>query len=463
MEKIFTLLPAATLMLAASLTASAQDDAATPRTINIYDKTVFYDGYNDNVMDAGLDDGITRFRNSIYSRPLTQEELNWFGSDLTIDIAIGALCDNYDRIGNINLALVPKGAATYDRSTTTIIELCRFITPFMNKNKQPDVVPYTFDTDAVSYIFRDSKLREAYDFWVEFELFGVPYAANQQIAGCADRNDVFTGTLNFSSFSEPAPLTDDHVFVPVYFKTPEYIATNLNNYRETACDTIGVTTRTWEFTVPEDVVDSRVTLIISNHGANAGGEEYVRRLHLVYVDGEIVSTFTPGGVSCEPYRQYNTQPNGIYGTSRSDASWRKSSNWCPGAIIPIREIDLGNFKAGTHKIMIRVPKAKFRDKQGDFPVSIYFQGLTKGTLPAGLYTADALEPTAEITVNGDRVDWTCAVNVEEAILYNVSAQMLKVVPGAASTMSIGEYEPGLYVISLRCDDGSTVTRKIVRR
>lgn len=460
MKFIHTLLLAAA-GIAIPAAATAQD--GEKRSLTVFDETVFYDGYNDNIFDAGLGDGILRHRNSHYAKRLSDEEMRWFGSDMDMHVVIGALCDNYDRIGNINLALVPKGAETYNPSEVTRVELARFITPFMNKNKMPDEVPYDYIANSATLIFRDAKLKAEYDFWLEFEVFGIPYAANQQVAGCKDRNDVFRGTLTLESESEPAEDISNHVFVPIVIKKPEYIGGNFNNYKEEATDELGKTIKTWEFEVPQDVVDSRIVLIISNHGANAGGEEYNRRLHQVFVDGEEVLDFTPGGISCEPWRKYNTQGNGIYGNKRSDASWKRSSNWCPGASIPVREIETGGLKAGRHTITISVPDAKFVDSQGDFPVSMYFQGVTDGTLPAGFYTPRILEPQTAFSVSADAVSWTCDRSVEQAVLYSPRGEMLRAVPGATGTISLKGQEPGIYFISLRCVDGSTTVHKFIRK
>lgn len=464
--KFFTpaILPAALLLsLAAAPLSATGQDAGEPRQLKLFDDVVYYDGYQmEKIIDADKNDGILRLRNSLYSVKLTEEQLNWFGEDLDLNVIIRALCDNYDRIGDVNLALTPKGTETYDWETATRVELARYITPFMDKNKEPFEVPYAYTVDAASYIFRDAKLRANYDFWIELELFGVPYAANEQIAGCKDRNDVFAGTLTFDSYSEPAGMTDKHVFVPIVIRRPEYQGHNLNNYSERGTDEIGRCIKTWTFEVPEDVTDGRITFIISNHGANSGGEEYIRRLHLISFDGKEAMQYTPGGVSCEPYRKYNTQPNGIYGNKRSDKSWQRSSNWCPGAIIPIREIDLGPVAKGTHTFTVEVPEAKFQGEQGDFPVSAYFQGLTEGRLPAGMYTPEMLEPETTVTVDGDMVRWTCDREVSEAVLYSTRGEMLRIVPGAAGEMELSLYEPGVYLLGLRCADGSSAVRKIVR-
>lgn len=363
--------------------AYAQDDSSTK--IGMYDHAVFYDGYlNKDNPDKDLDDGILRHSTSLYSVKMTDEQLDKIGDKLDMNVFVTACCDNYDRIGNINIAFVPKGSASYDIADVERIEIARFITPFMDKNKEPNTVPYSYNIDNLSPILRDRALREKYDLWLEYEIFGVPYAANKQIEGCEDRSDVFAGTLEFETYGPTGP-TEGNILVPIVIKKPETIGNNLNNYNEAATDTIGKTTKTYRFVVPEDADDSRIILITSNHGANRGGEEYNRRDHFIYYDDELVMTYKPGRQSCEPYRARNTQKNGIYcrrdretgqwvNEPYSDEEWQSFSNWCPGDVIDTRLLMLGNVKKGEHKIRISVPDAEFVDGQGDFPVSMYFHG-----------------------------------------------------------------------------------------
>ncbi|MDE7461636.1 MAG: hypothetical protein K2M88_00590 [Muribaculaceae bacterium] len=387
MKKFISILSLSSLAVMPALAAEASDS----RILNIFDKAVFYDGYNSNIFDADKQDGIIRHSNYLYAKKLSEQQLDQFGEDLRFNATIGALCDNYDRFGNVNLALVPKGAESYKPEDVERIELARFITPFMNKNKAPYEVPYTWVDNKASLIFRDANLREKYDFYLELEVFGVPYSANTQVKGCSGRNDVFAGSFSFETSGVPASKTYKHHLIPIVIKKPETIGHNLNNYSEAGTDTIGTCTKTYTFIAPEDMADACIKLVMSNHGANEDGEEYVRRKHLIYFDNELTEVFTPGGKTCEPYRIYNTQRNMIYGDTPED-DWEEWSNWCPGDIIPIRELPLGALKAGEHKIMIRVPDAVFASKQGDFPVSIYVQGVTDGSLPAGIeninYKAD---------------------------------------------------------------------------
>ena len=309
---------------------------AQTTSLTVFDQILFYDGYA-GLVNHPVPDGVIRHRNDLYAKKLTASQLLSFGNSMTLNVSINADCDNYDRIGNVNLALVPKDAVTYVPGNVQRIELARFITPFMNKNVPPNLVPYTFNIDNMTHIFKDPAINALYDIWIELEVFGVPYAAQTQIAGCTGINSVFFGTLEL--VSNTTPLTSNNNFLlPLNFKN------NLNNYQAGASDDIGGTVRTIVFNLPTTMDNASLYLITSNHGSNSGGEEYNRRLHYIYFDNLItpVLTYTPGELTCEPYRVYNTQGNGIYSQfPRTNAVWQSFSNWCPGAKIPIRTKFLG--------------------------------------------------------------------------------------------------------------------------
>jgi len=453
-----------TLALAttAALPAVAEGNSEFYRVFKPFDKVVFYDGYNGTVFDKDLNDGITRHANHLYAKPLTDEMLNWFGSKLDMDVTINALCDNYDRIGNISLALVPKGAQTYNPDEVDRIELARFITPFMNKNFWPDHVGYHYDADLISMIVRDKNLRDKYDLWLEYEVFGIPYAANEQVSGCSGRNDVFAGTLTFTSYDEPAPQLTDHLLLPIVMKKPEFKGNNFNNYNEAATDTLGTATKTYTFTVPEGgVADANLTVIMSNHGANYKGEEYVPRTHLMYLDGELIATWK-NGKNCEPYRHVNTQANGIYGSrTRTELSWINNSNWCPGDAIPTRVFYLGAVEAGEHKVMIRVPEAEFVDKQGDFPVSMYFQAVTNGKLPVSIDEVESDTPMPQLKRSGDVLTLQGA-EVAEVAIYTYDGKMLYGRHTTSPEVSLVGFQSGIYLVSFTLADGSTLLHKVVK-
>jgi hypothetical protein len=272
-------------------------------------------------------------------------------------------------MGNVNLALVPKGKTAYSPDSVQHIEIGRFITPFMNMNKNPKSVEYIFRADNIARLVRMNSLKVQYDFWLELEIFGVPYAANKEVKGCAGRNDVYEGKIEFISQKVLTVVEEKTVFQPIAFKHM------LNNYEAEKTDTLGKTVKTFQFNVPSETVNATFYLITSNHGANENGEEYIRREHFVYIDNKEVLKYIPGGKSCEPYRVFNTQGNGIYGRNpEPDSSWASWNNWCPGDTISVREIEVGNLTAGIHTFTLSVPDAQFAEKQGYFPVSVYLQG-----------------------------------------------------------------------------------------
>jgi hypothetical protein len=337
-----------------------------PVSLTLLDEAVFFDGYASR-FDEPLPAGVERLRNDLLTRKLSDAELDAMGNTLRVEVVIGALCDNYDRIGSVALAFVPKGEATYAPEDVERIEVGRYITPFMDMNREPDEVSYEFAADQLVPVLRDPELRAEFDLWFELELFGVPYAANEEVSGCADRSDVFRGTLMLhSDSSAPAPVFDE--LIPLAYKQA------FNDYREGASDAIGTTRKTLEFELAAASSDAQLVLITSNHGANSGGEEYVRRDHFVYVDDELLLTYKPGRMSCEPFRMVNTQANGIYGPSpRSDSEWQSFSNWCPGDVIDTRIIPLGPLDAGSHEFVIDVPDAEFVGDEGNIPLSLYVQ------------------------------------------------------------------------------------------
>jgi len=345
------------------------EDKTEPETeaapVTIFDKVLYYDGYAETVSEP-VPEGTIRVSNSQYAAKIPESFIKSINNKLEMKVVVKAACDNYDRIGNVFLSLINKGE-DYDKSKIVgQIEIARFITPFMDKNKTPDEVPYNFTIDNIARLLADSDYNTKYDFWLELDIFGVPYAANQQISGCSGRNDVFYGSLTLTPGAKNSDKPSQYL-LPV----ADYI--KLNNYNCT--DEVGKTIMSFTNDIPTDLKNAKIYIITSNHGANSGGEEYNRRSHYVYFDNKLIDTYIPGGKSCEPYRQYNTQRNGIYGNSAmTDAEWASFSNWCPGDAIPIRVYELGDLQKGSHTFRFEVPDAKFVGKQGEIPLSAYIQG-----------------------------------------------------------------------------------------
>ena len=78
----------------------------TPTTISMYEEVVFYDMY-DAIVNEPLPPGATRLSNSTYTKKMTDAQLDSFGNQVTMNVTIGALCDNYDRLAHVFLAFAP--------------------------------------------------------------------------------------------------------------------------------------------------------------------------------------------------------------------------------------------------------------------------------------------------------------------------------------------------------------------
>lgn len=414
--KIFRLLIAAILLSQISY---------SQRTISVFNDVLFFDGYAATVSTPPPPAGVIRHRNDLYARKLTDAEISSMGDSLQMKVFIKAACDNYDRIGNVNIAFVPKDSNSYNPNFVARIEVGRFITPFMDKNKSPNLVTYTYDVNNIASLLKDSAILSQFNIWMELEVFGVPYAANTQIAGCSGRKDVFYGSLELIT-SGDSSFQEDNVIIPLSMKK------SINNYNINATDTLGKTTRRIRFQLPVDIDNATFFFITSNHGAGNNGEEYVRRKHYIYVNDTLRKTYVPGRTSCEPYRQYNTQANGIYGsTVKSDAQWQSFSNWCPGDKIDIREIIMGSMAAGEHDFMLRVPDAVFSGSDGNFPFSVYLQGKKNQNTSTA---APIIPPVHDEPCNAISIGATATCN------YTISSNNNATATPAVATPNCGAYQ-----------------------
>jgi hypothetical protein len=421
-------------------------------TINVFSQITFYDGYA-TTNTAATPANVTRLANYRYTKKLTDAELNTFQNKIQMNVTIGALCDNYDRIGGVHLALVPKNQVSYTLSDVNVkrIEIGRYITPFMNKNVSPTSVPYTFEVDNLYSVFSSTSIRNMYDIYIELDVFGVPYAANTQVAGCANRNDVFAGTLNFVTYNDPA--------VPNLYNNllPLLDSNELNNYNNT--DQPGQTVRLVNFNLNQSTGSAKFFITTTPHGANSGGEEYVRRQNIVTLDNAQMMTFTPGGKSCEPYRMYNTQPNGIYGSSAQTQGWWTAwNNWCPGDAVPIRSFSVGSLSGGAHTLKYEVPTAQFVGQDGRIVLSLYMQSNNNLLAVKDVSTIDVSiypNPTA------DFVNIKAQEKIRMVEVFNMEGR--KLFFGKDSKIDFSAYPSGTYVMSVELQDGTQFKHKIIRK
>ncbi|KPH10971.1 peptide-N-glycosidase F-related protein [Chryseobacterium sp. ERMR1:04] len=426
----------------------------TTTMVNVISQAVYYDGYAPTVSEP-IPPGLIRLGNTRYAKKLTDAELNSFKAKIAMRVSIGALCDNYDRLGEVFLALVPKNQSTYTTDDVNVkrIEVGRYITPFMSKNRSPTQVPYTYDLSNLYNIFHDAALRSTYDMYMELDVFGVPYAAQTQVAGCSGRIDVFSGSLTFFSTDAGATPTAYNSLTPLLSYT------RVNNYNST--DVPGETVRIVNFNLPSAVTDAHFVVISTPHGANSGGEEYVRRQNYTYIDDVQALTYTPGGISCEPFRVYNTQGNGIYGaTPKTFDDWTSWNNWCPGNSVPIRGFTLPSMTAGNHTLKHTIPTAVFNQQQGDVYLSVYMQSKSNATLNVkDIKTTDVSiypNPTS------DFVNIKSPIEVTSLTLFSIDGRKL-FESNKENKIDISSYNTGIYILNIVLKDGTSFKHKIIKK
>ena len=108
------------------------------------------------------------------------------------------------------------------------------------------------------------------------------------------------------------------------------------------------------FTLNKDMKNARLRYITTGHGGWENGDEFEPKRNSIYLDEKEVFHFTPWREDCGSYRLYNPAsgnfPNGL---SSSDYS---RSNWCPGTSTNPTYIELGDIKAGTHSLQVKIPQ-----------------------------------------------------------------------------------------------------------
>lgn len=116
----------------------------------------------------------------------------------------------------------------------------------------------------------------------------------------------------------------------------------------------------FEFELKEDIKNVQLRYITTGHGGWGNGDEFVPKVNSIYLDDKLAFQFTPWRVDCGSYRLYNpVSGNFSNGLSSSDLS---RSNWCPGTVTYPNYIDLGDLKAGKHKIKVHIPQGP---REGD--------------------------------------------------------------------------------------------------
>ncbi|MBE9575171.1 GLPGLI family protein [Flavobacterium proteolyticum] len=108
------------------------------------------------------------------------------------------------------------------------------------------------------------------------------------------------------------------------------------------------------FALDKEIKNAKLRYITTGHGGWENGDEFVPKKNTIILNGKEVFSFIPWRQDCGGYRLFNPASGNFNdGLSSSDLS---RSNWCPGTATNPIYIELGDLKAGTHTIQVKIPQ-----------------------------------------------------------------------------------------------------------
>ncbi|MGC1633178.1 MAG: PNGase F N-terminal domain-containing protein [Gelidibacter sp.] len=141
----------------------------------------------------------------------------------------------------------------------------------------------------------------------------------------------------------------------------------------------------------KDAKNVKLHYITTGHGGHSGGDEFIKLKNSVYFDNKLVLDTIPWRDDCASFRRFNPT-SGVW-IRKDSASYispltnkyeikeieeriassdLSRSNWCPGSFVEPMVVDLGNLKAGSHAIRIKIPATPVDgDKLNHWLVSAY--------------------------------------------------------------------------------------------
>ncbi|WP_297518181.1 GLPGLI family protein [Flavobacterium sp.] len=330
-------------------------------TLPVFEKEIL--NFSDQ---AKSNDSIIRFANgTVAVRKIKFPVINP-GSKIFIDLIEQSNGDAYDRTGSVfliptdnantfwngltqganSLPLYENGngkkyqGVVATNSYSPLLELMRFFTPFgishFNHISLKDKTWYT----QVSYRQDISELASAFS---GKEVYLGAFIGNYDKGGHRISMNITIHPEEQSSAASPLVMPLFNTVNVMEMAGQEY-GTMFNHEKG-----LEVT-----FTLTQDLSGARLRYLTTGHGGWENGDEFVPKKNTIELDGKEVFTIIPWREDCGSYRLFNPAsgnfPNGL---SSSDYS---RSNWCPGMVTYPYYIDLGDLKAGTHTLQVKIPQ-----------------------------------------------------------------------------------------------------------
>lgn len=290
------------------------------------------------------------------------------GSQVFIDVTEQSNGDAYDRTGSVFMIPLDKKTSFLDGLQNSvkslpiyengngkqyqgiissvdyspIIELMRFFTPFGIKHFNTIELKDKSWEEKVNYRQDISELTAAFNNKVVY--IGT-FIGNYDKGG-------HKVSVNITIHPEENGIAKASNVIPIF---------NTTNVMEMAGQEYGTLFNSEKgllvnFTLQKDLKNAKLRYTTTGHGGWENGDEFVPKKNTLFLDEKEVFHFTPWREDCGSYRLYNPAsgnfPNGL---SSSDYS---RSNWCPGMVTNPVYIELGDLKAGTHSIQVKIPQGE---------------------------------------------------------------------------------------------------------
>lgn len=320
-----------------------------------------------NFSDASKsNDTVLRFANgTIALRKIKFPEIK-LGSQIFIDLQEQSNGDAYDRTGSVFIIPMQKTTSFLDglqkgvkslpiynngngkeyqgviatNDYQPLVELMRFFTPFGIKQYNTielkdktwhEVVPYRQDISDLRSMLSNQEV------WIGVNIGNYDKGGHKV-------------SLNVTIHPEEETAKKSTTVLPLF---------NTNNVMEMAGQEYGTMFNNEKglevsFTLEKDMKKAQLRYITTGHGGWENGDEFVPKKNTILLNGTAVFGLAPWRQDCGSYRLYNPAsgnfPNGL---SSSDYS---RSNWCPGMVTNPFYIDLGDLKAGSYTLQVKIPQ-----------------------------------------------------------------------------------------------------------
>jgi hypothetical protein len=301
---------------------------------------------------------------AVFVTKLTPMQQAAIGADLVARITYHAQCDNYDRIGGVFFVREPAGQTPQPTDPQT--ELVRFITPFSDYTQGAHATHVFPDADLSAYaqVLADP----THDIWIGIGGGSNPYSMDPCVALSKPADFQAVGFLYSLDFVSSKPLVrapstvfSAEVSGPGGYANRAWAPQAIADFAEPSTPIHGT------FDNPGGPLTGHVTVIVSGHGSDFGGDEYEHTDDTVTVGGVEVGLFSTQ-IDCGPFAA--ASPDGNPGIFMGNTTYNPR-NWCPGALVPSHTFPVS--LAGWAKTAVTLGVSPPRVPMGsDYATSITF-------------------------------------------------------------------------------------------